>query len=148
MNRETLKARLIIEEGDRLTAYLDSLGILTAGIGHNCQSSPVEGVNAPGDKITLEQEQAMFDADVDDAVAQLDANLPWWSALDDARQNVMIDMTFNMGIRTLMQFHNTLAHIEAGEYDEAATSMAASKWASQVKGRAVFLENAMRTGVY
>jgi lysozyme len=148
MNLETLGKRLAIEEGDRLAAYLDTKGILTVGRGHNCIARPVEGVNQPGDRITDEQDDALFQADVADACIQLDNNLPWWSALDDGRQNVMLDMAFNMGIQTLMTFNNTLAHIEAGEYDEAAAGMAQSRWAKQVGNRAVFLENAMRTGVY
>jgi lysozyme len=53
-----------------------------------------------------------------------------------------------MGIKTLLTFHDTLAHIEAGEYDAAADAMASSRWATQVGQRAVFLENAMRTGEY
>jgi lysozyme len=78
----------------------------------------------------------------------LDNAIPWWSTLDDDRQNVIIDLAFNMGIKTLLTFHDTLAHIEAGEYDAAADAMASSRWATQVGQRAVFLENAMRTGEY
>ena len=148
MNLETLGKRLAIEEGDRLVAYLDTKGILTVGRGHNCIARPVGGVTQAGDTITQEQDDALFSADVADACTQLDKALPWWSALDDARQNVMLDLTFNMGIATLRTFNNTLAHIEAGEYDEAAAGMAASRWAREVGNRAVFLENAMRTGVY
>lgn len=148
MNLETLGKRLAIEEGDRLVAYLDTKLILTVGRGHNCLARPVAGVTKPGDRITQEQDDALFAADVADACIQLDKALPWWSALDDARQNVMLDMCFNMGIATLRTFDNTLAHIEAGEYDLAADGMAQSRWAKQVGNRAVFLENAMRTGVY
>ena len=148
MNLETLGKRLAIEEGDRLVAYLDTKGILTVGRGHNCIARPVDGVNQPGDTITPEQDDALFADDVKDACVQLDNHLPWWSALDDDRQNVMLDMCFNMGIATLLTFNHTLAHIEAGEYDEAADGMAQSRWAKQVGNRAVFLENAMRTGEY
>jgi lysozyme len=148
MNLETLGKRLAIEEGDRLIAYLDTKGILTVGRGHNCIARPVDGVTQAGDRITQEQDDALFDADVSDACIQLDKALPWWSALDDARQNVMLDMCFNMGIATLRTFDNTLAYIEAGAYEAAAQGMAASRWAKQVGSRAVFLENAMRTGIY
>lgn len=148
MNLEALGKRLAIEEGDRLVAYLDSKGILTVGKGHNCIARPVYGVTQAGDRITQEQDDALFATDVADACAQLDKALPWWSTLSDARQNIMLDMCFNMGIKTLLTFDNTLAHIKAGEYDEAAIGMAASRWAKQVGRRAVFLENAMRTGVY
>jgi lysozyme len=148
MNRDTLMARLKIEEGDRLTAYLDTMGILTVGVGHNCVAKPVEGVEKPGDTITPEQRDQLLSDDIDEAAAELTEHLPWWTDLDDARQNVLLDMAFNCGIHTLLQFKNTLAAVKAGSYMLAASGMKNSQWASQVKGRAVFLENAMVTGVY
>lgn len=148
MNLETLGKRLAIEEGDRLVAYLDSVGILTVGRGHNCVARPVAGVSKPGDRITQEQDDQLFSDDVQDACEELDAKLPWWRDLDDDRQNILLDMCFNMGIGTLLTFHSTLAHIKYGEWDEAAEAMADSRWAKQVGSRAVFLVQAMRTGVY
>ena len=148
MNRDTLMVRLKIEEGDKLVAYFDTMGILTVGDGHNCVAKPVEGVNAPGDTITPEQRDQLLSDDIDEAAAELTAQLPWWTDLDDARQNVMVDLCFNMGIHTLCTFKNTLKAIQAGAYVLAVSGMKNSQWASQVKGRAVFLENAMLTGVY
>src|SRR5450759_5689259 len=104
MNLESLGKRLAIEEGDRLAAYLDTKGILTVGRGHNCIARPVEGIVQVGDTITPEQDEMLFKADVADACVQLDKALPWWSALDDARQNVMLDLCFNMGIRTSVSY--------------------------------------------
>ncbi len=146
MNTDKLKAELTQEEGDRLTAYLDSLGILSVGIGHNCIAQPVVGVNAPGDTITAEHEHNIFLSDCDEAIKELDAHLPWWSQLDDVRQNVLLDMCFNMGIKSLLTFHNTLAAIEAGEYEIAVKGMRSSRWAVQVGKRAVRLEQMMLTG--
>ncbi len=148
MNLDTLGARLAIEEGDPLVAYLDTKGILTCFRGHNCMVRPVPGIEKPGDRGTQEQDDACFAGDVQDACAQLDSHIGWWRNLDDDRQNVMLDLCFNMGIGTLCTFHNTLADIKNGNWDAAADGMAHSLWASQVGSRAVFLENAMRTGQY
>lgn len=148
MNLETLGKRLAIEEGDRLVAYLDSKGILTVGRGHNCVARPVWGITKPGDRITTEQDDALFAADVADACKELDAWLPWWRTLDSDRQNVMLDMCFNMGIETLRTFHTTLSYVKNGMWDEAADGMKNSRWNSQVGSRAAFLENAMREGQY
>ena len=153
MDMPSLKRRLCIEEGDKLVAYLDTKGILTVGTGHNCVARPVDGVTQPGDRITPEQDQALFEADVQDACDQLDNYLSWWRNLDDARQNVILDMCFNMGIAKLMGFHHTLASVKGGIDDPALFSQAAdemkdSAWHDQVGSRAVFLENAMRTGIY
>ena len=146
MNIDKLKSELTLEEGDRLTAYRDTEGILTVGIGHNCISSPVNGVNAPGDTITADQEQALFVSDCDDAIKELDEHLPWWSQLDDVRQNVLLDMCFNMGIRTLLTFNHTLDFIEAGDWPNAVKGMQSSRWAKQVGKRATRLEAMMSTG--
>lgn len=148
MNRASLQARLAISEGDRLVAYLDTVGVLTVGIGHNCVARPVPGVTKVGDKITHGLRDRLFEADVDDAVAQLNHRLPWWRGLDDDRQNIMVDLCFNMGINTLLIFKNTLAAIKRGDYDAAARGLEGSLWHRQVKGRAILLEKAMRTGVY
>ncbi len=146
MNAERLQDQLALEEGERLTAYRDSVGILTVGIGRNCIAKPVEGVTAPGDTITAAQCKALFLEDIDDAIKQLDEHLPWWSALDDVRQNVLLDLCFNMGIRTLLTFNHTLAAIEAGDWPAAVRGMKQSRWAKQVGQRAVRLEAMMATG--
>lgn len=146
MNCDKLKEELTLEEGERLQAYRDSVGILTVGIGHNCVASPVEGVTQVGDTITRVVEHALFIADCDEAIKALDKHLPWWSTLDDVRQNVLLDMCFNMGIKTLCSFVNTLQFIEAGDYAAAVKGMQSSKWAKQVGPRAVRLEKMMATG--
>lgn len=148
MNLDTLRKRLTIEEGDRLTAYLDTRGILTVGRGHNCIAKPVWGVTKPGDRITQAMDDQLFAEDVAEACKQLDARLPWWKSLDSDRQNVMIDMAFNMGIETLLTFHTTLSYVKNGMWEEAAEGMKNSRWHKQVGNRAVFLENAMREGQY
>lgn len=148
MNLETLGKRLAIEEGDRLVAYLDMKNILTVGRGHNCVIRPVEGIAKAGDTITPDQDETLFESDVRDACAELDSYIKWWRNLDSDRQNVMLDLCFNMGINTLCTFHNTLSYIKNGLWEQAADGMAQSLWAQQVGARAVFLENAMRNGQY
>ncbi|RBB43674.1 hypothetical protein DQW51_30370, partial [Escherichia coli O111:H-] len=78
MNIDQLKKRLAVEEGDRLAAYLDSVGILTIGIGHNCKTIPVHGVEKVGDRISPELEQTLFEIDVLEACRELDEHVPWW----------------------------------------------------------------------
>lgn len=146
MNMEKLEAQLAIDEGKRLAAYLDTVGVLTVGIGHNCAASPVAGVLKPGDTITDETCSALFAEDIQESINQLDRVLPWWRTLDDVRQNVLVNMAFNMGISTLLQFRNTLKFIEVGSYGMAADGMMQSLWARQVGDRAKRLSKQMRTG--
>lgn len=149
MNPETLANRIAIHEGERLDAYLDTKGILTIGIGHNCVAKPVEGVTKVGDRITRAQSRALFAEDMEVACKTLDVGLPWWRTLDSDRQNVIAELCFNMGIGTLLTFHNTLTYVKNGLWEQAADGLKHSKWATDVgPTRAQFLEHAMCKGQY
>lgn len=148
MNLERLAAELAVEEGDRLAAYLDTKGILTIGRGHNCIAKPVPRIYKVGDRITPEQDDALFAADLAEVEKDLDRGLSWWRDLDDVRQNVIADMRFNMGMAGLMTFGNTLRHVHAGEYAAAAYGMRHSLWDTQVGHRAERLAHMMETGCW
>jgi lysozyme len=135
MDFEVLKRMLIRDEGLKDRWYPDTEGIPTIGIGHN--------LNVPISEKAIYQ---IFVDDVNTAVTELDANLPWWRSLNEPRQHVMINMAFNLGITRLLAFKHTLALIRDGHYPEAAEAMLDSKWALQVKGRALRLAEMMRTG--
>ncbi len=126
------------DEGCRLHAYQDTLGIWTIGYGH-------AHVN-PGTVWTQDEADSALAADVANVIHTLDARLSWWRKLDDVRQDVMAEMCFNMGFESLLGFKNTLAFIEAGNYGAASGGMLASKWASQVGARAERLAHMMKTG--
>ena len=127
------------DEGLRLTAYQDTVGRWTIGYGH------AEGVQE-GDVWSLNQAIDALHQDVARAVAQLDDTFPWWRSLDDVRQDVMVELIFNMGIGTLSTFVNTLRSIEAHNWPMASAGLLASKWAGQVGARATRLAAMMKTG--
>ena len=133
-------------EGERLSAYKDSLGVLTVGVGHNCVASPVPGIEKPGDRISQETSDRLFFNDVHDHETAILKKLPWISQLTPARQAVLFNMAFNLGISGLLGFKDTLSLIQQGKYLASSDAMLKSKWATQVKGRAVALAAQMRTG--
>ena len=141
-----LIAQLKIDEGLRLRAYKDTVGVWTIGYGH--------AYIQPGTVWTQAQAEAQLIKDVAEHNADLDRALPWIKDLDPVRRRVLYNMHFNMGWdnpRTpekegLSGFVNTLAFIKAGAYDRAADGMLASKWARQVGQRAKRLAAQMRTG--
>lgn len=141
MNIDNVTKALIEDEGVRYQAYQDSLGYWTIGVGRLIDA------RKQGSGLSDEEVRYLLKNDIVKAVALLNANIPWWTQLNDARQEVLINMTFNLGIAGLMGFKNTLAKIKAGDYEGAAEGMLASKWAAQVKGRANRLAERMRTGV-
>ena len=132
-----LKEQLIKHEGVRLRPYRCTAGKLTIGIGRNL------------DDVGISQEEALYllDNDISKATSALLQALPWVKDLDDARRNVLINMAFNLGINGLLGFKNTLGLIEQGNYGAAAKQMLLSKWAMQVKDRAVELSKIMESGV-
>lgn len=131
-----LLSQLKRDEGIRLKAYRDQVGKLTIGIGRN-----LDDVG-----ISLEEAEHLLANDIAAAQAQLAEQLPWTLGLDEVRRAVLTNMTFNMGIHGLMGFKNTLALIQAGEYEKAADNMLQSKWAQQVGPRAHRLALQMKTG--
>ena len=142
MDRAKLVAQLIIDEGNVLHEYQDELGNWTNGVGHLLPNGPT------GIVLTPEQSLAQLDSDIDEKVAELTADLPWLATLDDVRQNVLINMAFNLGVSGLLKFHNTLAFVHAGRYIEAAGAMLQSKWATEVGARATELAEEMKTGQF
>lgn len=137
-NDEFLKM-LIRHEGNIPHAYKDSLGYWTIGVGFLIDKEK-------GGKLEPEEIQFILQNRIDKLVKELAVKLPWMSELTPTRQAVLVNMAFNLGVSGLLGFKNTLAFIRAGEYEKASRGMLASKWASQVKGRAVELAELMRKG--
>jgi lysozyme len=134
MDIEALKDQLILHEGLKLEPYECTAGKLTIGVGRN-----IEDIG-----ITEDEARYLLDNDILRVCDELDRNLPWWRDLSDARQRVLVDMVFNLGISRFMQFQNTIAAIESGDYDLASKEMLDSRWADQVGNRAKTLSRMMR----
>lgn len=138
MNREKLAAQLTVDEGKRAIIYMDTVGKWTGGVGRNLSDRPFFD-----DEIAL-----MLRNDITLVEQDLDRTLPWWRQLSEARQNVLANMAFNLGITRLLGFAKTLDLIRAGRYDAAAMEMLNSKWAKQVGDRAKRLAETMRKGEF
>lgn len=132
-----LQKQLIRHEGLRLKPYPCTSGKLTIGIGRN-----LEDVG-----ITEEEAMMMFRRDVTEATVSIMRD-PLWTFSDHnaARQNVLINMCFQMGKPRLDGFKKMRAALGEGDYEEAATEMLDSRWARQTPERAEELAEIMRTG--
>ena len=127
------------DEGCVLHAYNDHLGFVTVGYGRLLDKRRGGGISQTEAEMLLEN-------DIDRKLAELRGKLPWFDKLDDARKGVLLNMAFQLGIAGLLNFKNTLAKVEAGDYDGAATNMLKSKWATQTPNRAKRMADQMRTG--
>lgn len=137
MDQAKLVEQLIDHEGEKLFPYVDTVGKTTVGVGRNLTDVG----------ISKEESRILLANDIKKVVAGLDAALPWWDSLSEARQRVLADMAFNLGLKGLLGFKNTLALVQRGDYDEAADNMLLSKWATQVGRRATTLAGMMRRGI-
>ena len=138
MNLTKLQVQLAIDEKRSKRIYPDTKGKITGGIGRNLTDRGFSD-----DEIDL-----MFKNDIAFVERELDLNLPWWRQMNDPRQNVLANMCFNIGMPKLLGFKNTLAAMKAGRYEDAATGMLDSLWASQVHDRAKRLAESMKTGEF
>ena len=133
--------QLKIDEGFRSKAYPDPLsGGDPWTIGYGCTGPGIQR----GVVWTQEKAEAELLRRVQAFAAKLDQSLPWWRSLDPARGAVLLNMAYNMGVKGLLGFKNTLADIRVGRYSAAADKMLASKWAKQVGARALRLADQMR----
>jgi lysozyme len=131
-----LRAELKRDEGLRLFPYVDSVGKVTIGYGRNLTDN---GINQ-------EEAAAMLEQDIQRHVSDLIIAFPWVLTLDPARQIVLGNMAFNLGITRLRLFKRFLASVQAGQYAQAAIEMLESRWAEQVGPRATRLASVMHSG--
>lgn len=134
-------------EGLSLEAYYCPAGKLTIGYGHNLEAWPVHGLGE-GSVIDHARATALLIDDVERVADELDRRIPWWRELCEERQAVLLNMGFNLGVAGLMGFGKMLAACERGAFLRAAEEMGDSRWAQQVKGRALELIDQMWSGVW
>lgn len=137
-----LARQLRADEGCRASAYRDSLGLLTVGVGRLIDPSK-PGAGLRDDEITY-----LLNNDIDDRINAVGKALPWFQNLDDARKAVLLNMAFQLGTDGLLAFKNTLALVRDGKYPEAAAAMLDSRWAQQTPARAKRLSDQMRDGAW
>jgi len=137
----SLNEQLRRDEGEVLSAYPDSLGYLTIGVGRLIDKRRNGG-------ITPEESAYLLNNDIKRKTAEVFAALPWVKDLDQIRLNVLINMAFQMGIEGLLAFKTTLALVQGGNYEQAARNMIYSKWHSQTPERCERLAKQMKTGVW
>ena len=138
MNLSRLSAQLSIDEGRKPKIYTDTVGKVTGGVGRNLTDNGFSQ-----DEIDL-----MLSNDIVKATSTARSLVPGFDQLDDVRQEVLANMAFNMGYARLSGFKMMLAAVSSSNWDEAASQMLSSKWATQVGARAQRLAYAMKNGAF
>lgn len=127
------------DEGLRLQAYQDHLGVWTIGYGTNLQT------------LSISEEQAtewLYDyvADIQNRLMMNNVYL----GLSQERQDVIASMVYQMGYNGTMNFKNMWRALERADYQTAADEMRDSKWWRDPKTRARAERMAVRmeTGIW
>ena len=138
---ETLKRH----EGVKHHAYRDSLGVLTIGCGRNISDSRRHhGLGLSDAEIDY-----MLQNDIERTIKELSSEYAWFNDLEEgARRDAIINMHFNLGRLRFATFKRAIAHMEKANHKEAATEFLHSKWAKQVKGRALEVTDMILTNMY
>ena len=123
-------------EGKSNLPYRDSVGRLTIGYGHNLENKPL-----PDDVLEL-----VLQHDVEDAITEARSALLYFDSLNASRQEVVVEMVFNLGLNGFKSFKKMLRALRNRDFTIAATEMLDSRWHEQVGDRAEELAERMRGG--
>lgn len=129
--------KIASEEGFKEFPYKCPAGKLTIGYGFNIEDCGVPKVVA----------RYWLNYLINHAQAKL-SGYDFYRDLDPARQTVLVDMAYQMGIEGLMGFKNMIKAIKVRDWDAAAEAMLDSKYAREDSpNRARRNAETMRTGV-
>ena len=141
MTTDRLLEMLKRHEGVEKFAYRCSDNKITIGVGRNIDKEG--GLGLDDDEIDY-----LLENDIDRVVSELDNEYEWFSGLNEARQDAMVDISFNLGQTRLRAFKKALAAMAEGDWSEAADQFMDSRWSGQVGNRAKELTKRIRTGQY
>ena len=155
MKMKRLRATLKKDEGVHLQPYCDTMHIPTVGVGRNLRDVGYDGKKYQTtaeftedypNGLTLDEVEAAFEEDIQKAISGASSLAgDHWASLSEVRQEVLVNMVFNMGKGGVQGFKRMWKAIGDGRFDRAAFEMCDSCWLRQVKMRAVRLACAMLT---
>lgn len=138
VNIGQLQKSLIKHEALKTKPYKCTADKLTIGVGRNL------------DDVGITEDEAIYllKNDIDRCVSDVGRNIPEWKKHNECRQNVLVELCFNIGINRMLGFKKMLAALQKNDYATAADEMQNSRWYKQVGQRAVTLCEMMRSGEF
>ena len=136
-----LLEQIQFDEGLSLSVYQDIVGVWTIGYGTTWIAG--ERVTEHTPDITHAVASDLLKADVYAACIDAQDSFDCFNKLSYDRQEVLVNMSYNLGRAGLAKFIKFKAAMEAKEFNLAALEMVDSKWYRQVGNRAKRLVNRM-----
>ena len=146
MNIEKLKEQIKRHEGEVLEVYADSLGYLTLGVGHLIQPNDPEHGQPAGTPVSQEVVDKYYEIDFDKHLEETKHVIGHdvFDGLPGEKQEVLVNMCFNLGGTRLGKFRNMLNAVEDHDWERMAVEMEDSRWFKQVGRRSVELQEIVR----
>jgi lysozyme len=148
VDKTKLQASLVDSEALRLKVYDDATGKPVVK-GYTMIGNPTIGIgrNLAEFGITMREAYYLNDNDIELYKNLVLNNFPYVKDLDDVRQNVIIELMFNIGPARLSGFKKMHNALIAKDYKGAATELRSSLWFSQVGKRGPKLADALESGL-
>lgn len=147
-----LVARVKLAEGTgpmkdgRHQKYADHLGVSTIGFGFNLEAHRLPAGMDADKGITRAQAERLLLLKLQDAINDA-RTFAWFASLDEARQDAVVEMLYQMGLTRFRGFGRCIAALKAGHYAQASAEILNSRWARvQTPGRAQRIAATIRTG--
>jgi lysozyme len=147
-NLTRLLTQLKRDEGIRLTLYDDADGARLVS-GSAIKGNPTIGIgrNVAGDGISEAEAEQLCLNDVQQRESLIVKSLPFTARLDPVRFAVLVNLAF-AGVHRLMEFRDTIACLERGDFAGTAAQILNSKLAKEWGARAQRLALQMKSGVW
>lgn len=145
MNFSRLETTVMNDEGFRARPYLDSVGVPTIGYGTTRIMSKPVMLDQPA--ITATNARQLLRGDLYQALVDSQAVFSRFDEMNDIRQEVVVNMAYNLGRRGLAGFKRMVKAADELDYPRMAFEMKDSKWFGQVGLRSDRLVKEMRSGL-
>lgn len=144
MKYSRLESRVCLDEGFRAEPYLDTVGVATIGYG----TTKINGKPVTLNDKPIEEPIArhILCGDLYQACKDAQALFVRFDDMDDVRQEVLVNLAYNLGRARLSGFVKLIQAAETLNYTEMAAQMRDSKWFDQVGQRGLRLYYAMLKG--
>jgi len=155
-----LETDTALDEGDKSAPYLDTLKRWSFGRGRCLETAPLTGPEwkalldrgyitvslSPAGSALLEARQLAAIA------ATLEHDYDFWPKLNDARQNALVELAYQIGVAGELAFHDMIAAIRVAVVDNnwvpVATAALQSDWARETPVRAKIVVTQLCTGQF
>ena len=114
---------LALHEGIVHSIYEDSLGYKTVGVGHKIIKEDPEWNLPIGSYVKEDRIIALFSKDCETAVNGAKAVLPFFNELPTDVQNILVEMTFQLGSSGLKKFKKMIEALKYRDYYTASVEM-------------------------